>query len=243
MEQRCDRINMKRHRQILVGVFFLQGCSFATSDCCNYEGTHTVSDSLYVGRYTAFCAGVFGERTDYYLTDSSRFRKKIGWSDEHSGLSVIKNGAVVDVYRIESNVIVDTISSKTIALSDILSSHHFDSSGVNATPVFGKNIKLCNSWQNLYCYKNDDGFYIAEDQFHCGNDYVNALYFTDSVHFRILLGFQKPGEARFDACKNSKGEIVFIEFNRRNEDDTIEHKVFKMCDLIVGGMEKTCKDK
>src|SRR5882724_6347406 len=90
------------------------GCLTMNTSCCEHVGTYPISPGLYLERYRTFCAGVFGELTECYITDSTTFRKQIGSYDEHEQFYATLNGEKIDAYNFQSSLISDTIDKKTI---------------------------------------------------------------------------------------------------------------------------------
>lgn len=81
-----------------ISSILFSGCLTGDTKCCDNVGTKEISKGLYLERYRTFCAGVFGELTECYLTDSATFRQKIGSYDEHESLSPSRVSAGTRLY-------------------------------------------------------------------------------------------------------------------------------------------------
>src|ERR1051326_3613743 len=126
-------------------VFNLSSCLVGDTKCCDHVSTDTISKGLYIERYRTFCAGVFGELTECYITDSTTFRQNIGSYDEHEFFRVKLNGDRIEAYNLQSGLISDTIEKKTITKADLLKYHHTDKACLSTLPIFGKNTIKCDN--------------------------------------------------------------------------------------------------
>ena len=106
----CKMTLLKTLRLVifLAVVFYFSSCLVGDTKCCEHVGASSISNRLYLERYRTFCAGVFGEITECYLTDSTSFRRKIGSYDEHESFFATLNGNKVEAYNFQSSLIADT---------------------------------------------------------------------------------------------------------------------------------------
>jgi hypothetical protein len=196
---------------------------------------------LYVERYYTFCAGVFGEVITCYLTDSTSFRAKIGSSDEHGFLSIVKKSNYIMTYNIESHIETDTLNRICLTKSEIINKSTIDKETDTLKPLFGADKKLCNNLSHFYDYEINDKFYISEFQYHCNDKWLNAVYFTDSSSFKVLIGFEEPGESIHYYCTpRNDYEFDFFETYSRTELDTINKAKFSISSLKQNGFENAC---
>jgi hypothetical protein len=199
---------------------------------------------LYIEKYRTFCAGVFGERIDCYLTDSVSFRQLIGSSDEHDFLFAKKDGSKLEVDNVESGFYNDTTERKTISANALFARHDNDSNRLTSPPLFGKNTIKCNDdFYPASSYKTEDGNYMSEIQYHCGNDYLNAVYYTDSLHFRVFIGVYSPGSFLNNYSVQSKGnkEFEFFNIENKRKTDTTRRTTYLLSDLRKNGLITVCK--
>jgi len=136
-------VMIKRVIVIFFSTLIFSSCFFNDFECCDYVGTREISDGLYLEKYRTFCAGVFGEVIECYITDSLTFRQKVGSYDEHGHLRVELNGEIVEACRTERTYYGeennyefkkhDTIEFKTFPLSELRK---------------GKLIEVCNQQKN-----------------------------------------------------------------------------------------------
>jgi hypothetical protein len=139
-------------------------CLYLVSDtkCCDFVGSYSIADGLYVEKYRTFCAGVFGEVKECYLTDSLHFRQKIGAYDEHEHFYVKKEGNKIMTYNYQEVSIPDTIEKKTLMKQELWKLHHSATNCLATIPIFGKNTIVCdNNFYLAYTYKTEDGYYIS----------------------------------------------------------------------------------
>jgi hypothetical protein len=179
---------------LLFIVFNLSSCLMGDTKCCDNVGTSSISKGLYLERYRTFCAGVFGDLTECYITDSSTYRQKIGSYDEHEFFFAKLNGDKIVAYNVESSRYPDTIEIKSISKNDLFKKNQIDKDCVSTIPIFGKNSIKCDSIIiPAGSYKTEDGYYISQVQHQCGNDFLNAVYYTDSLKFSVFIGVYTPG--------------------------------------------------
>jgi hypothetical protein len=233
-------------------IFFLlivlqfSGCLGTGTTCCDYEGSFPISKGLYVEEYKTFCAGVLGDLTECYLTDSVSFRQKIGSFDEHEWLRAkLRGDNIVETYNVTSLNIPDTIEKKTILKSELSQYHHADTSLLAATPIFGKNTIKCNTdFYPASSYKTDDGYYMTEVQYKCDYKMSNAVFYTDSLNFSVFIGVYIPGSwsnnysVKMNTATNSF-DFYNVEF--KNKVDTVKSETFLLTDLKKGKLIKVCK--
>jgi len=229
---------------ILLIVISFPSCLTMDTKCCDFIDSYSIPNSLYVEKYRTFCAGVFGETIDCYLTDSTSFRQLIGSYDEHQSLKVKQDGNKMEVYNLESSSIPDTLEKRTISKAELFAKHFSDSSCLTAIPIFGKNTITCDSdYYPASSYKTDDGYYMTEVQYKCGNDYLNAAYYTDSLKFRVFIGVYSPGSFsnNYSVKLNSNNNFDFFNIEYKNKVDTIKHETYLLTKLKKRGMVKVCR--
>ncbi len=221
---------------------FCTSCFYSKE--CKFLWSSKISDSLFLESYKTIDAGVFGEHVDCYITDSATFRQKIGFRDEHEFFFAKKNGNNIEAYNTRSSYIFDTVETKTLSKADLYTNHYSDSSCLNKIPVFGKNTIRCDSdYYDASAYKNDDGYYISEIQYKCGNEYLNAVYYTDSLKFRVFIGVYSPGSLSNNYSAKFGDDSIFHFYNVEDKlkVDTVKHVTYLLSDLKKGGLVKVCK--
>jgi hypothetical protein len=153
---------------LFVVVLSFSSCLTMDTKCCDHVSTDSISTRLYLERYRTFCAGVFGELTDCYITDSTTFRKKIGSYDEHEFFLVRLNSDKIEAYNVQSSRIPDTIERKTILKEQLWEYHHSNKNSLATKPLFGTNTITCDTdFYPAFSYKTEDGYYMTEIQFKC----------------------------------------------------------------------------
>ncbi|MDP4264103.1 MAG: hypothetical protein Q8941_16365 [Bacteroidota bacterium] len=222
----------------------MTGCLSMDTKCCDFMGSYSISGSLYVEKYRTFCAGVFGERNDYYLTDSVKFRKYIGSSDEHNTIRILQKDSIIHLYTLASRIITDTIGQKSVSRFDLINKQRFDSNNAKAIPLFGTNQIPCNNFLSYSSHEFEKGFFMTIDQFQCGSTYLNAVYITDSSTFRKLIGFYDSGSNNPSySIKVNNNEFIFYQTRSRSVIDTTNHETFKLSEFLPGRLEKVCERK
>ena len=234
-------------RTLLISVIVLSfsRCLIGDTKCCDHVSTYSISNKLYVEQYRTFCAGVFGELTYCYITDSSSFRQKIGFYDEHESFRVNLNGDKIETYNLQSYLISDTVERKTITKTDLWKYHHNDTTCINTSPVFGKNTLECsNDFFPVSSYKDGDGYYIAQIQYKCNTNHSNAVFYTDSLNFCIFVGIYIPGsfENNYHVKWNrNEDQYDFYNITQKFKSDTVKTKTFLLADVRKGKLIKVCK--
>jgi hypothetical protein len=223
--------------------FIFSGCLTMDTKCCDHVSTDSISKGLYVERYRTFCAGVFGETTDCYITDSATFRQRIGFYDEHEIFHTKLDGGKIEAYNFKSSLISDTIEKKTISKEELWKYRHTDTNCLSTSPVFGKNTIKCDSdFYPASSYKTDDGYFMTQVQYKCGNDYSNAVFFTDSSNFCIFIGVYIPGsfENNYSVRRNNNS-FDFYNITEKRKIDTVKVQTYMLSDLKKGKLIKVCK--
>lgn len=230
---------------VIILLFPISGCLTVDTKCCDHISTKSISKGLYLEKYRTFCAGVFGELTQCYLTDSTSFRENIGSYDEHDFFRVNLDGDSIKAYNLQTRYISDTAETKTLGEIELLKYHHTDSNCLSTVPLFGKNtIKCDNDFYPASSYKTEDGNYLAQVQFKCGSDYSNAVFYTDSLKFSLLIGIHDPGSwnNNFSVVKGNNDFTFYIVTTRRLV-DTVQSKAYHLKNLKKGKMIKVCAKK
>lgn len=225
-------------------VFTFSSCLVGDTKCCDHVSTDTISKGLYIERYRTFCAGVFGELTECYITDSTTFRQKIGSYDEHDFFRARLDGDKIEAYNIQSGLISDTIEKKVIAKTDLLAYHHTDKNLLSTSPVFGENTIRCDrDFYPAFSYKTDDGYHMTQVQYKCGNDYSNAVFYTDSSQFCIFIGVYVPGNFENNYSVRRDGDkFNFYNVTKRRKTDTVKVQTYFLIDLRKGKLIAVCNN-
>lgn len=237
--------------RVIIILFFISSIVFSScltgdTKCCDYVGTKEIAKGLYIERYRTFCAGVFGELTECYLTDSTTFRQKIGSYDEHESFYAKLIGDTVEAFNFESSLQRDTIERKSITKDQLLQFHHTDKNCIHTTPLFGTNsIKCDNDYYPASSYKTDDGNYISQVQFKCGNDYSNAVFYTDSLKFSIFIGIYQPGSFKnnYSVEQKNRDNFIFYNITDKQKTDTVKFVTFSLTELRKGKLIDVCGQK
>lgn len=227
----------------LVSLLFTS-CLMTDTKCCDKVDTEEISKGIYLERYRTFCAGVFGELTECYVTDTLTFRTKIGSYDEHESFYAIQKGDTIEAYNFESKLLNDTIERKIITQKELFLIHHTDKECIKTKPLFGANTLKCDKdFYPASSYKTDQGLYHIEIQFKCGSDYKNAIFYTDSLKFCIFVGLYEPGsfENNYSCNKIGLDGFEFYRINNINTVDTIKRQIFYLNDLKKTKFIKVCK--
>lgn len=225
-------------------ILFLTGCLIIDKKCCKYLSTQTISKKLYVERYQTFCAGVFGDLTECYITDSTSFRFKIGEYDEHERFRVEVNGNKVKAYNFDVNAIPDTIAKKVVSQTELLNYHHTVTNCLSTSPLFGKNTITCNNkLGEVSSYRTDEENYLTSIQYHCNDDFSNAVFYTDSLNFCVLLGISDPGSLE-NNYSVQKGEQSFEFYNvtYRTKTQILKTQNYLLSDLKKKPLISVCKN-
>lgn len=220
----------------------LPGCLDTGEPCCQYLDTETISKGLYIERYRTFCAGVFGESITSYLTDSLHFRQVIGGNDEHGSFEWQLNGNELKTWTAERSSYPDTCEVKTISKAALLNYHHSDTAILAATPIFEKNTIKCDT--HFYHYtsdKTDEGNNITQVQYKCGNEYLNAVFYTDSLKFCVLLGVYEPGGSPYGVKANTNDTYSFYRIEHRTVTDSVNRKTYLLNDLKKEKLMPPCE--
>lgn len=220
------------------------GCFIADTSCCDLVSTNKISERLYVEDYRTFCAGVYGELDECYLTDSSSFRQKIGSYDEHYFFRTKLVGDSIIAYDLQPGIIYDTVGRRRITRGDLLKFHDSDSACVSAIPLFGKNTITCDSdYYPMYSYRTNEGDYMSEIQYKCGDSYKNAIFYTDSSQYCVFIGVYIPGslENNYSVKRIPEG-FDFFNVTERRKVDTLKVEKFSLIDLRKKGLARVCKD-
>lgn len=228
----------------IVVVINFSSCLVGDTKCCEKVGTTEIAKGIYLERYRTFCAGVFGELTECYLTDTLTFRTKVGSYDEHEIFKVVQNGETFEAFNFRSSLLNDTIERKTISQNELFQIHHSDKNCLVAKPLFGINSLKCDTdFYPASSYKTDQGIYHTEIQFKCGSDYKNAIFYTDSLEFCIFVGLYEPGsfENNYSCNKISSDSFEFYRINNINKVDTVKRQTFALSELKKSKLLKVCK--
>lgn len=211
--------------------------------CCDNVGTSSISKGLYLERYRTFCAGVFGELTECYITDSATYRQKIGSYDEHEFFFAKLDGDKIVAYNVEASRYPDTTEIKSISKNELLQKHQTDKDCLWTIPIFGTNSIKCDSIIiPAGSYKTEDGYYISQVQHQCGNDILNAVYYTDSLKFSVFIGVYSPGSLtnNYKVKLDSTGTCNFYSIEDKNKVDTVKTQTYLLTDLNRGKLIKVC---
>jgi len=146
-------------------------------------------------------------------------------------------------YNFISGEIADTVDVRTISAANIPNYHNSTASCLATTPLFGKNTIKCDiNYYQASSYKTDEGIFRTEIQYHCGNEYSNAVFYTDSSTFCIFTGVYIPGSNNniFRMQRNHDG-FTFYNVTERNKLDTINVQTYLLPQLKKGKLIPVCK--
>lgn len=228
----------------IVVVINFSSCLVGDTKCCEKVGTTEIAKGIYLERYRTFCAGVFGELTECYLTDTFTFRTKVGSYDEHESFKVVQNGETFEAFNFQSSLLNDTIERKRISQNELFQIHHSDKNCLVTEPLFGINSLKCDTdFYPASSFKTDQGIYHTVIQFKCGSDYKNAIFYTDSLEFCIFVGLYEPGsfENNYSCNKISSDSFEFYRINNINKVDTVKRQTFALSELKKSKLLKVCK--
>ena len=225
-------------------------CSFSCNiisavNCCEHVSTNSISKGLYLERYRTFCGGALtSDNYDCYITDSISFRQRVGDYDDDGYFDAKLNGNKIETYNIQSSLVPDTVAKKTISKSELWKYHHTAKNCLSLTPVFGKNTIKCDSdFYPAWSSKTNDGYYIAEVQYKCGNDYLNAVFYTDSSNFCIFIGVYDPGSSEINdnySVQLNNGNFDFYNVTYRHKTDITQVQSYLLSDLKKGSLINVC---
>jgi len=238
---------MKKNSLILILFSFcLTGCLSIDTNCCDKIFSEEIAKGIYLEKYRTFCAGVFGEVIECYVTDSTTFRYKIGSYDEHESFHVYLVKDKIIAYNLQSKTIYDTVERKFISKSQLWQYHHSDKNCLSTLPIFGTNTINCDSdYYPASSYRTNDGYIITQVQYRCGNEYTNAVYFTDSINFSVLIGIYNPGsrENNYSVNKINNESYAFYNITDIQKYDTLKVGTFLLTDLKKEKLIDVCKKK
>ena len=210
---------------------------------CEQLSTTQISVGLYLERYKTYNAGVWGELIECYITDSLTFRTRIGSYDEHGSFFAKLDGDKIIAYNTVSSFYPDTTERKSISRKQLLQTHQIDKDCITSIPLFGPNLIKCDSIVIPFdSYKNEDGYYISQVQHQCKDDYLNAVYFTDSSRFSIFIGVRDPGSRANNYSVRLDRTDTFIFYNVENKYkvDTVRSKIYLLRDLKKEKLIRVC---
>jgi hypothetical protein len=223
-------------------VFAFSGCLSPGQPCCELVGTSAIDHGLYVERYRTYCAGVFGEMTTCYLTDSVGFRQVIGRYDEHEHFRTTLRGDSIITFNCQTTLLEDTVERRSLSITQLRRCHQTDSALLQQSPLFGTNTIACNTdFYPASSYKAEEGYTISQVQFKCGNLYQNAVFCADSS-WSIFLGVDVPGEmtGNYKVRRTSDSIWEFYNVTFKHRVDTTQSAGFSLAELKKEGMGKTC---
>lgn len=226
---------------IFIFVILLTSCS---SNSCKHLSTTEISNGLYLERYQTLNFGVWGEMNECFLTDSISFRTKIGSYDEHEFFFAQLNGDKIMAYNAQSSRYPDTTEIKSIRKSELFQKHQTDKDCVSTIPIFGTNTIKCDSIiVPAGSYKTEDGYFISQVQHICGNNFLNAVYYTDSLKFSIFIGVYSPGSLtnNYTVKLDSTDTFNFYNIEDKNKVDTVKTETYLLTDLKKGKLINVCK--
>ena len=233
-----------RNSYVIIIAFTLTGCLRMDTKCCDFVNSYSVSDGLYIEKYRTYCAGVFGELVDCYLTDSTSFRQLIGTYDEHEHFRIKVDKENLITYNLESGLISDTVERKTVSKGELLLYNHNDTNLLSTKPLFGINTIRCdNDFYPASSYRTEDGYYLSEVQYKCGSEYSNAVFYTDSLKFSVFIGVYCPGDFinNYSVKANNDNAFEFFNVQYLRKVDTVYSKTYNLKDLKKGGFATVCK--
>jgi len=233
-------------------VLIFGSCFFNDFECCDELESFEIADGLYVEKYRTFCGGAIGgDAITSYITDSLTFRQKIGYEYDHDHLSVELKGEIVEAYNIEIFYSDEIIEQKTFTKEELFQFQHTAKNCINTTPIFGINSLKCDNYNpsHVGCYQRENGYYVTYTQFTCdtggGYDYLNAVFFTDSLNFSAFIGIYLPGKRKniYRVEQEGKENFIFYNITTRQEADTIRCASFPLAELRKGKLIEVCNPK
>ncbi len=146
-------------------------------------------------------------------------------------------------YNYQEVSIPDTIEKKTLTKQELWKLHHTAINCLTTIPIFGKNSIVCDDdFYEASSGEMEKGYCISQVQYKCGNDYRNAVFYTDSLNFSVFVGVVIPGESTYysvNATTNSTFDFYHIESKRKI--DTLRSKIFLMEDIQKSKLLQVCK--
>ncbi len=83
---------------------------------------------------------------------------------------------------------------------------------------------------------------MTQYQYRCGNDYKNAVYYTDSMNFCVFIGVNSPGSLENNyRVKKVNGNFVFYNITGFHQWDTLKAETFLLIDLKKEKIFNVCK--
>jgi hypothetical protein len=228
---------------IITGLL-LSGCLLPDTKCCDFIGAYPISKGLYLEKYRTFCAGVYGEVTTCYLTDSMSFRQKIGSYDEHDKFYAEKVNDKIVTYNFRWSRDPDTLEIKTFSKTELSNYHHGGKNILATAPLFGQNTIKCDSnFCSLSSWQTDEGPYWSELQYKCGvDDFEDAVFYTDSSTYCVFIGVCAPGNSdHYSAKVNKNGTFDFYYIDWKERRDTVKSETFLLTDLKKQKFLKVCE--
>ena len=219
------------------------GCFLIDTKCCELTRSEELTKGIYLEEYRTFCAGVMGEVIECYVTDSITFRYKIGFYDEHENFHVYFNDGKVFAYKLEAKTSEKIVEQKTFTESQLLKFHDTDKNILETKPLFGINSIKCDSdFYPSSSYRTEDNYIMSQYQYRCGNDYKNAVYYTDSLRFCVFIGIYSPGSLENNyRVKKVNGNFVFYNITDLHQWDTLKAETFLLTDLKKEKIFNVCK--
>ena len=238
---------MQMRKYFLIGALAalsFTSCLNIDTKCCEHVGTSTISKGLFVEKYKTFCAGVFGDLTECFITDSLTFRQKIGSYDEHERFFAVLDKDKIIAYNFQVLTYSDTTEKKSLSRNEIFKMHQVDENCLTNIPLFGKNLIKCDDNTNpMSSYKNEDGYYISDIQHHCDSSYLDAIYYIDTAKFSVFVGVNEPGsfENNYSVKLDNNSTFNFYNITFKQKIDTTKTETFLLTDLKEGKLVKVCK--
>ena len=198
---------------------------------------------MYLEAVTTLNFGVWGELTDYFLTDSTSFRSKIGSDDEHqfTNVEILKDSIFVVTYERE---VLKTDTLDEVKFDYFLKSKYPVKNGIslNLNPVFGIN-KIINEKAIDSCsYIQNNNTFLVKKKYKDSYPTIEAEYLTDKKTYNIFIGIPNSSTNYYETILNDKSEVIKI-MNLKDsvKIDTIKKDLFSLTKLKKGSLICICK--
>ncbi|TCZ72248.1 hypothetical protein [Flaviaesturariibacter aridisoli] len=229
-------------RLFLLLPLFLASClGPGNTDCCERLSRDSLAHGLYVERYHTFCAGVWGDGYTLYLTDTTSFRARIGWQDEHGHLGWRLDADSLRVFRYEFADDIDTLRHVQL-FPEQLAAVRAKGHEVLLQPLLGVPPPDCVQLVTDPGFTElSEGYRLRSRQLQCPPNYTNEYRLIDGKGLNLLLGYDRPGEnLSFYPTVQKDGSIDIYETTSRQWRDTTLREAFYLPALRHAGLVQPC---
>jgi hypothetical protein len=128
--------------------------------------------------------------------------------------------------------------------NNLLKYHHTDTTCLSTSPLFGNSTIKCDTdFYPASSYKTDDGNHMTQVQYKCGNDFSNAVFYTDSSNFCIFIGVYIPGSLENNySIREKNGNFDFYNITDRRKVDTVKVQTYSLTELKKEKLINVCKN-